>query len=236
LEALALIPPAPRAAVHTAARRPLGLAVLAALLMAALLTLVATGPAHAQTPSGGAGAPSSGPTAIPSGGAAPEPDPAPGPQSVAPDPVPSSGAQPADEPAPRPTTPAPLGPAPEVPTEAPAPATAQPPAGGVAGAAPEQPRTASGRAERQARAATRARARARAREAAQRRQAVRDRNTPDTNPRALLRIDSLLPSAEVADDSSNGIVLLAAGALLALVLASGSLLSVATRVLRGGVR
>ena len=51
-----------------------------------------------------------------------------------------------------------------------------------------------------------------------------------------MRLASLLPSSKSADDTRSGILLVAAGALLALVLASGSLLSVATRVMKGQPR
>ena len=54
-------------------------------------------------------------------------------------------------------------------------------------------------------------------------------------PNSLTRIGSLIPPTEQAEDSHH-LVLLAAGALLALLMASGSLLSVATRVTRGQLR
>jgi hypothetical protein len=46
----------------------------------------------------------------------------------------------------------------------------------------------------------------------------------------LLRVDSFLPGVQGDEDSPSHLVLLAAAALLALLMASGSLLSVATRV------
>jgi hypothetical protein len=51
-----------------------------------------------------------------------------------------------------------------------------------------------------------------------------------------VRVGSLLPSTKSADDTNPGILLLGAGILLALVLASGSLVAVATRVVKGQVR
>jgi hypothetical protein len=51
-----------------------------------------------------------------------------------------------------------------------------------------------------------------------------------------MRIRSLLPEAQSARDSPSHVVLLAAGGLLALVLASGSMLSVSSRAMRGGLR
>jgi hypothetical protein len=55
-------------------------------------------------------------------------------------------------------------------------------------------------------------------------------------PSSLVRIGSLLPSAKSGEGSHLGPLLLAAGALLALVLASGSLLPVATRMMKGQLR
>jgi hypothetical protein len=53
---------------------------------------------------------------------------------------------------------------------------------------------------------------------------------------SLVRIGSLQPSAKSDEGSHSGPLLLAAGALLALVLASGSLLPVATRMMKGQLR
>jgi cytoskeletal protein RodZ len=50
------------------------------------------------------------------------------------------------------------------------------------------------------------------------------------DPSRLLRVDSFLPGVQGDEDSPSHLVLLAAAALLALLMASGSLLSVATRV------
>jgi hypothetical protein len=55
-------------------------------------------------------------------------------------------------------------------------------------------------------------------------------------PGSLVRIGSLSPPAKSGEDSHSGLLPLAAGALLALVLASGSLLSVAMRMSKGQLR
>jgi hypothetical protein len=52
----------------------------------------------------------------------------------------------------------------------------------------------------------------------------------------MLRIKALLPGDETTADSSPTLFMLAAGALLALVLASGSMVSVASRAMKGQVR
>jgi hypothetical protein len=52
----------------------------------------------------------------------------------------------------------------------------------------------------------------------------------------MLRIRALLPGEQAADDSSSRLFILAAGALLALVLASGSMVSVASRAMKGQLR
>ncbi len=82
------------------------------------------------------------------------------------------------------------------------------------------------RRERRQRAAARL-------EAAARREAAADRAA---KPSSLVRIGSLLPSVKSGDESHSRLLLVAAGILLALVLASGSLLSVATRMMRGQLR
>jgi hypothetical protein len=86
--------------------------------------------------------------------------------------------------------------------------------------------------QRRVKRATRARDRTRP---ASRRRERPDSAAPEPRPQPneLLRIESLVPDVAVADDSSPRMLLLAAGALLALVMASGSLLSVAARVIRG---
>jgi hypothetical protein len=140
--------------------------------------------------------------------AAPEPDPAPQTPSVSPDPVPGAAV---DPPAPPPQPLAdsqPQAPAPTQPAAAPEPA---------AGKGAPQPRQRS-----------------------QRRRPVEQRR--EASPRtagamvaSLPQIKAvLLPEASTTDDSSSHrLVPLAAGALLALVLASGAMLWVSTRALRG---
>ncbi len=51
-----------------------------------------------------------------------------------------------------------------------------------------------------------------------------------------MRIRALLPETPTASDSSSGVLVLAAGALLALVLASGSMASAASRAMKGQPR
>jgi len=51
-----------------------------------------------------------------------------------------------------------------------------------------------------------------------------------------VRVESLLPSTKSADDTNPGILLVGAGILLALVLASGSLVAVASKAVKGQVR
>jgi hypothetical protein len=70
--------------------------------------------------------------------------------------------------------------------------------------------------------------------AAPRRQ--REAEDPRAAPDPLLQVDAILPGGQTGGDSPSGLLLIAAGALLALVLASGSLLSVASRMSRGGLR
>jgi hypothetical protein len=54
-----------------------------------------------------------------------------------------------------------------------------------------------------------------------------------TAPDPLLRVDAIAPSGRSGGDSQSGLLLLGAAALLALVLASGSLVSVASKASRG---
>ena len=70
--------------------------------------------------------------------------------------------------------------------------------------------------------------------AAPRRQ--REAEDPRAAADPLLRVDAILPGGQRGGDSPSGLLLLAAGALLALVLASGSLVSAASRMSRGGLR
>ena len=57
-----------------------------------------------------------------------------------------------------------------------------------------------------------------------------ERPAKPADPSLLLRVDSFLPGVQGDEDSPSHLVLLAAAALLALLMASGSFLSVATRV------
>jgi outer membrane biosynthesis protein TonB len=58
----------------------------------------------------------------------------------------------------------------------------------------------------------------------------------EARARSMLRINALLPGEQTTADSSSRLLLLAAGALLALVLASGSMVSVASRAMKGQLR
>jgi len=143
-------------------------------------------------------------------GAEPQPDAAPQAPAVTPDPAPGAvqeSAPPAQQPPPTP------------------PAQTQPSA-----AAPAQEPSPPSQARRQPSkpVAKHHHARTKAR-------ADSNRATP---PRAgsTMRIRALLPHGESAGDSSSHVILLAAGALLALVLASGSMLSVSSRAMKGQLR
>jgi hypothetical protein len=52
----------------------------------------------------------------------------------------------------------------------------------------------------------------------------------------FVHLGPLVPSTKSADETHSGLLLAAAGFLLALVLASGSLLSLGTRVMKGQLR
>jgi outer membrane biosynthesis protein TonB len=147
-------------------------------------------------------------SAASAGAVEPQPDAAPQAPAVTPDPVPGT----AD--AQEPTQPA----------EQPPPAQVQPPA-----AAPtQQPSTPEPREPKTRPAA--------------------EHHRPSTQPRrgggetdaarasSLLRVRALLPGDQTTADSSSRLLLLAAGALLALVLASGSMVSVASRAMKGQLR
>ena len=63
-----------------------------------------------------------------------------------------------------------------------------------------------------------------------------ERRAEPADPNRLLRVDAFLPGVQGNEDSPSHLVLLAAAALLALLMASGSLVSVATRVWGGQLR
>jgi hypothetical protein len=150
--------------------------------------------------------------------AEPQPDPAPQAPAVAPDPAPdATNAAPPQQSVPStpvqvaPQTPAvtqePATPATTSPTAAPQQASPKPKA---------EPKPKSGRRETSA--------------------ARPERRAEPADPSRLLRVDSFLPGVQGDEDSPSHLVLLAAAALLALLMASGSLLSVATRVWPGQLR
>lgn len=64
----------------------------------------------------------------------------------------------------------------------------------------------------------------------------RQAEVPRAAPDPLLQVDAILPGDQSGGDSPSARLILAAGALLALVLVSGSLVSVASRMSRGGLR
>ena len=171
--------------------------------------------------------------------AAPEPDGAPHPTQPAPDPAPGAGGVSA-----RPTQPAPTTSTPTTSPSAPTSSTPTPPT-------PAQPTTSSptlavpnttasgDRSSARSRRAAKRRAvareharrveaaeRARARVAARRQLAAADSLAPT-------RLVALVPSSSTDDSGSGRLLFLAACALLALLCASGSFLSVATRISRG---
>jgi len=150
-----------------------------------------------------------------------EPDPAPAAPTIAPDPAPSSP--------PTGSAPPQQGPsAPYVPPQPPAFPPAEPQSTpDPSSAATQTPDTAA--------AARRASERRRRQAAGKRSEQKTKATPPAAEPRSLARVGALLPAGESADDSHR-VFLLAAGALLALLMASGSLISVASRVTRGQLR
>ena len=141
----------------------------------------------------------------------PQPDAAPQAPAVAPDPAPEA----TNSPPPQQSTP--QAPAQVTPQ---APAVAQEPA--VPAATPSTTPTQASpkpKAERNTKPARRETAASRP-----------ESQAKPADPSRLLRVDSFLPGVQGDEDSPSHLVLLAAAALLALLMASGSLLSVATRV------
>jgi hypothetical protein len=155
--------------------------------------------------------------------AQPQPDPAPAAPAIVPDPAP--GPSPAAPVSPQQGTSTPyVQPQPSAPPQAepqstPDPSPAVTPKPDTAAAASSKPE----RRRRQARQRTE--------QARQRTEQARGANAP--NP--AVRMEWLTPRLEQADASQH-VVLLAAGALLALLMASGSLISVAARATRGQLR
>jgi outer membrane biosynthesis protein TonB len=164
--------------------------------------------------------------------AAPQAD-APQARSVAPDPAPV-----ASDPTPTPPAAAPPAPAAVVDQAAPPPAVRPPPVepDPAEAPAPAPPaRAAADPARRRENRTREARPRVAPQEgAAPRRQREAEDTRPAPDP--LLQVDAILPGGQRGGDSPTGLLLIAAGALLALILASGSLVSVASRVSRGGLR
>ena len=148
------------------------------------------------------------------GAAPPLPDAAPQAPAVAPDPAPGAAQDaPASAKEPAPAPPA-----------APPAATTQP-----AASAPAQRASAS-----QPRQQTRRSAGQHHRTSTQARRA--DGAVEGARASSMLRIRALLPGDQTTAHSSSTMLMLAAGALLALVLASGSMVSVASRAMKGQLR
>ena len=140
----------------------------------------------------------------------PQPDAAPQAPAVTPDPVPGT----AQEPTPPAEQPSPPSPAPTQPS-----ATAPPPA---------TPTPAPARELATKPAAEHHQARTEPRRG--------DGGVAAARATSMLRIKALLPRAQATAESSSRLFILAAGALLALVLASGSMVSVASRAIKGQLR
>jgi hypothetical protein len=163
----------------------------------------------------------------PTAAAQPQPDPAPAAPAIAPDPAP--GTSPAE---PAPGT-SPVEPAPtqqgtsttHVQPEPPAPPPAQPQAAPQASSATTPKSDAASGARRKPERQPRHAAPQRAEQT----------QADNALPNPAVRMDWLTPRLEPAD-APRHVVLLAAGALLALLMASGSLISVAARVTRGQLR
>jgi hypothetical protein len=160
--------------------------------------------------------------------AQPQPDPAPQAPAVAPDPAPdATNAAPPQQSAPSP----PVQVAPQAPADTEAPATAAPPAPTAT------PSTATPRQASPKPASPKPKAESKpARVHRETPQPRPERVAGPADPSLLMRVDSFLPGVQGDEDSPSHLVLLAAAALLALLLASGSLLSVATRVWPGQLR
>ena len=149
--------------------------------------------------------------------AEPQPDAAPQAPAVSPDPAPQATNTPPQQSAPA----QPVEVAPQ------APATAQQPATPAATPSTTTPRQASPKPKAESKPARARRETPASRPA---------RRAEPADPSLLLRVDSFLPGVQGDEDSPSHLVLLAAAALLALLMASGSLLSVVTRVWRGQLR
>jgi outer membrane biosynthesis protein TonB len=151
-------------------------------------------------------------TAASAAGAEPQPDAAPQAPAVAPDPAPEAVQQP------------------RVPTQPTPPARSELPARTQAGPPAPQPVA-------PAQAPTRAtKPRARHEHHATVQPGPARRRTTNDRADSLVNIRALLPGTQTASDSSSGVVVLAAGALLALVLASGSMASAVSRAIKGQLR
>jgi hypothetical protein len=74
------------------------------------------------------------------------------------------------------------------------------------------------------------------RTAARKHQPTDDTPRPAGDPGAIARIGAFLPGSSTDDGGSGDLLFLAAGALLALVCASGSFVAVASRISKGQLR
>ena len=145
-------------------------------------------------------------------GAEPQPDAAPQAPAVVPDPAPEALQQPR----------APTQPTPTARSEPPARTQVAPPAPQPAAPAQAPKRATKPRAKHERHATVQPH--------------PAERRTTNDRADSLVNIRALLPGTQTASDSSSGVVVLAAGALLALVLASGSMASAVSRAIKGQLR
>jgi outer membrane biosynthesis protein TonB len=158
--------------------------------------------------------------AAPATAADPQPDAAPQAPAVAPDPAPGGAQQPPSTT----TTPVP----PEQPSANPPaspPTTSQP----SAPAAAQQPSATGPKEQPREQAHKHRHAPVKAHRAA-------SHEAGATRASSMVRVRPLFPIEQTADDSSSKLLMLAGGALLALVLASGSMVSVSSRAMKGQLR
>ena len=154
------------------------------------------------------------PLSGPASAAEPQPDAAPQAPAVAPDPAPDT----TNEAPPQQSAPAPAPPvqvAPQVP------AMGEPSAAPATTPSTTTPRQSSSKPKAEPKPERVRRETATSRP---------ERPAKPADPSLLLRVDSFLPGVQGDEDSPSHLVLLAAAALLALLMASGSFLSLATRV------
>jgi hypothetical protein len=158
---------------------------------------------------------------VPPALAAPEPDPAPQAPSVSPDPAPGAEADP------------PAQPPQEPPAQSEAPGESAPPAGGAPPSPSQARQPAPGSTQPESTSADRRAARRRE-SPARRREATA--GVIRAEEVALPRLTPMPAAPDTDSGATRHLVPLAAGALLALVVASGAMLSMSTRAMRGDLR